>query len=266
MIRLTDLSFRYAGAARPSLRGIDLTIADGSVTALVGPNGAGKSTLALVLAGLAPRVVPGRRTGTLEIDGVARTDADGDAADVAICLADPAAQRSGIHATAWEEAALGAVNLGLPRGEVIERVADAFDRLGIGALADRDPGRLSGGEQQLVGIAGLLAMRPRHLVLDEPTAHLDLPGTRRVLDALASLAEDGATIVIAEHRTDALAAIATDAILLDDGALVAAGPAATLLAGPLLHGHGVEERWGTRLARVLAAEGLALPVDGGPAA
>ncbi|MFO1538873.1 MAG: energy-coupling factor ABC transporter ATP-binding protein [Chloroflexota bacterium] len=268
MIRLSGLSFRYAGAPRPSLRGLDLAIADGSVTALVGPNGAGKTTLALLLAGLAPGVVPGERTGTLEIDGstMTGTDAGRHAGSVGICLADPAAQRSGIHRTAWEEAAMGAANLGLPRAEVIDRVADALDRLGIGALAERDPARLSGGEQQLVAIAGLLAMRPRHLVLDEPTAQLDLPGTTRVLDALAALAGDGTTIVIAEHRTDALAAIATDAVLLDAGALVAAGPAATLLPGPLLHAHGVEERWETRLARVLAADGLRSPLPGGPAA
>jgi len=268
VIRLSGVTFRYAGADRPNLRGVDLLLPDGSVTAVVGPNGAGKTTLALVLAGLVPGVIRGRLEGALEIDGVPVTEggAEALAAVTGICLADPATQRSGIHRTAWEEAASGAASLGLAREALIARVDAAFRRLGIERLAERDPARLSGGEQQLVGIAGLLAMEPRHLVLDEPTAQLDLPGTRLVLDALAALAREGAMIVIAEHRTDELARIATDAVLLEDGAVVAVGPAGPLLGGPLPHRHGVEERWATRLARRIAEAGLTPPADLGEGA
>lgn len=258
MITLEGVSFRYAGARGPAVRDIDLELRDGEVTALMGPDGAGKSTLCLLVAGLVPRVVHGRLEGRILADGEDLADRPMHAvAGIAgICLADPGAQRSGVCPTAWEEAAFGAANLGVPADEVVRRVDDAFARLRLGELAARDPARLSGGQQQLVAIAGLLAMGPRHLVLDEPTAQLDPEGSRLVLDALASLAADGTAILVAGHRTDELAALADRAVVLADGRIAADGAAADVLTSPLLHGLGLEERWDVRLARRLHEAGV----------
>ena len=117
----------------------------------------------------------------------------------------PNTQRSGIAATVFEEIALGPMNLGLPVAETVERTRAAIARLRLDDLIRRDPQRLSGGQAQLVGIASLLAMQPRHVILDEPTAQLDPAGTRLVGEALRALATTGTSLLIAEHKTDLLA-------------------------------------------------------------
>jgi energy-coupling factor transporter ATP-binding protein EcfA2 len=148
------------------------------------------------------------------------------------------------------------MNLGLARDEVIERTWDAMDSLGIDALAERDPRRLSGGQQQLVAMAGLLALRPRHLVLDEPTAQLDPAGTRLVADALAGLAATGASILVAEQKTDVLAGLCSRVVTLSAGRVVRDGPGPEVLADPALEELGVAPPTAVRLARGAASAGL----------
>jgi energy-coupling factor transporter ATP-binding protein EcfA2 len=145
------------------------------------------------------------------------------------------------------------MNLGLPRDDVLDRTWGALDALGIADLAERDPRRLSGGQQQLVGIAGLLAMRPDHLVLDEPTAQLDPAGTRLVSEAIGRLAASGASILVAEQKSDVLAAVASEVVVLDAGRVAMRGPAAAVLDDPRLVELGVTEPSAVRLRRVAAA-------------
>lgn len=258
MIRLESASYRYAGAARPSIHEIDLELADGQVVGLAGASESGKSTLCLVVAGLAPRAIRGRLEGRLTIDGV---DVTGHpmhelAAMVGIGFQHPATQVSGVADTVYEEVAFGPANLGLPRDEVIDRVEGSLALLGIEDLAARDPGRLSGGQMQLVAIAGLLATRPRHLVLDEPTAQLDPAGTTLVADALEALAAAGTSILIAEQKTDLLARIATRLVVLDDGRIALEGPTGEVFGDPRIEGLGVPLPSELRLERALAAAGL----------
>ena len=266
MIRLEGVSYRYAGTRAPSLRSTDLELRDGEVVGLVGATESGKTTLCLVLAGLAPRAIRGELTGRLLIDGedmTARPMHDL-AALVGIAFQEPGTQRSGVTETVFEEVAFGPANLGVPREELIARTWAALERLGIAHLAPRDPARLSGGQQQLVAIAGLLAMRPRHLVLDEPTAQLDPAGTRLVMDAVAELAVDGASILIAEHKTDELARVCSRALVIEGGTIVDDGSASVVLSSSTLRERGIEERSGARLARLLREAGLD-PVLPGPA-
>lgn len=259
MLQLSGVSYRYAGYAKPVLHGIDLDLADGELVGLVGANEAGKSTLCLVASGLAPGSIGGALTGGgLTIDGqaMAGRPLHEFSTRVAIGFQNSATQLSGVTGTVFEEVALGPMNLGLRASETIERANEALAILGIEHLADREPHRLSGGQGQLVVIASLLAMRPRHLVLDEPTAQLDPEGTRLVGEALRSLAKTGTALLIAEHKTDLLDDLCTRIVVIDDGRIVDDGPAATVLADERLGTWGVEPPSRVRLARAIAARGL----------
>jgi energy-coupling factor transporter ATP-binding protein EcfA2 len=121
----------------------------------------------------------------------------------------------------------------------------------------RDPQRLSGGQAQLVAIASLLAMRPRHIILDEPTAQLDPAGTRLVGEALRSLAETGTSLLIAEHKTDLLDGLCGRIVAIDGGRIVRDAPTAEVFDDPRLADLGVEPPARARLARALAERGVA---------
>ncbi|HEX6473796.1 MAG TPA: ABC transporter ATP-binding protein, partial [Candidatus Limnocylindria bacterium] len=221
MLELESVGYRYAGAVRPSLRDVNLTLGEGEVVGLAGPSEAGKTTLCLVASGLAPRTVGGTLTGRLLLDGedTAPLPIHQLAGRIGIAFANPHTQLSGVAETVYEEVAFGPMNLGLPRDDVIRRTDEALATLRIETLAPRHPARLSGGQQQLVAIAGLLALRPALLVLDEPTAQLDPAGSALVADALARLAAGGASILMAEQKTDLLAAICRRVVVLADGAV-----------------------------------------------
>ena len=261
MLTLENVSYRYAGAARPSLRDVSLTFGDGEVVGVAGRSEAGKTTLCLVLSGLAPRTVGGSLSGRVLLDGndAAPLAIHELAEHIGIAFASPATQLSGVAATVYEEVAFGPMNLGLPRSEIITRTDEALAALRIETLADRDPARLSGGQQQLVAIAGLLAQRPAHLVLDEPTAQLDPQGTRLVGDALTRLAAGGASIVLVEQKTDLLAAICSRVIVLDGGEVVLDGPSATVLGDARLASLHVAAPAAVRLQRAARTAGTTEP-------
>ncbi|CAN5542867.1 ATP-binding cassette domain-containing protein [soil metagenome] len=258
MLILESVTYRYAGADRPSLHDIDLRLEDGEVVGVVGASEAGKTTLCLVASGLAPRAIRGTLTGRLLIDG---TDVAGErmhelAARIGVCFQDPATQLSGVNATVFEEVAFAPMNLGLSRDEVLGRAFEALAALGIEHLSERDPARLSGGQMQLVAIGGLLAMRPAHLVLDEPTAQLDPAGTLLVADALAGLAAGGSSILIAEQKTDLLARICDRVVALDHGRVKLSGSSEAVLSDPALPALGIEEPSAVRLRRLALEAGL----------
>ena len=257
-LRLSGIAYRYAGSDRPSLLDIDLELPEATVVGLAGPSEAGKTTLCLVVSGLAPRAIGGRIRGTIELDGegVDAWPMHRLAERIGIGFQNPATQLSQVADTVFEEVAFGPMNLGLPRDEVLDRTWGALAALRIEDLVERDPRRLSGGQQQLVATAGLLAMRPEHLVLDEPTAQLDPAGTALVAEAIARLADGGASILVAEQKTDLLAEVAERVIVLSDGRIALDGPAPDVLADERLPDLGVAPPSAVRLRRRIAAAGL----------
>ena len=258
MLQLTGVSYRYAGYANEVLHDVDLRLDDGEIVGLVGPNEAGKSTLCLVASGLAPASIGGTVRGTVALDGDATSALKTYqlAERVVVGFQNPNTQRSGIAATVFEEIALGPMNLGLPVGETVARTHEAIGRLRLGELIGRDPQRLSGGQSQLVGIASLLAMRPRHIILDEPTAQLDPAGTQLVGDALRELAEGGTSLLIAEHKTDLLDGLCSRIVAIDAGRIVMDGPPGSVFDDPRLAAIGVEPPSRARLARAISAAGF----------
>lgn len=245
-----------------SLRNIHLELTPGRVLGVAGANESGKSTLCLVAGGLAPRVIGGRLEGSARIDGVdtAAIPPHELAQHCGLLFQNAATQLSNATTTVFEEVAFGPCNLGVPIPEVVDRVWWALRAVGVEDLAPRDPARLSGGQAQLVALASVLALRPRYLILDEPTSELDPAGTALVADALARVAaETGAGILLVEHKTDVLARIADEVIVLAEGSVILAGTAAAVLADARLAELGVEAPGQVRLEREVRDAGLEWP-------
>ena len=232
MLELRGVSFRYPGSARPAIRDIELAVAAGEAVGLAGANDAGKSTLCHVASGLAPASVGGELTGDVLVagDSIRGRRPHELAGRTGIVFQDPTTQRSGVTGSVFEEVAFGPVNLGWAAAESVVAAREALRMLGLEDLAERHPARLSGGEAQLVAVASILAMRPTVLILDEPTAQLDPDATAQVIGALRAIASAGTSLLIAEHRTDVLAALCTRLVVLEAGRVALDGPAATVLA------------------------------------
>jgi energy-coupling factor transport system ATP-binding protein len=221
-LQVSGLEVRYPGRRQPSLHDVDLTVSAGERVAVAGRTGAGKSTLALAASGFIPRVVRATVAGRVTIAGVdARTAGAGQLLGrVGIVFSTPANQLSASKLTVREELAFGLENLGVPRDEMDPRIDGVLERLSIADLAGREPFTLSGGEQQRVAIASIIAMGTDVLVLDEPTAQLDPAGTASVADLMDGLARSGTTILCAEHAPTVLGRM-DRCLVLDDGRPVA---------------------------------------------
>ena len=218
LVEVERLTFRYRRASEPAIRDLSLTVRAGEVVLVAGPSGCGKSTLIRAINGLIPHAYPGELGGVVRVEGrstkelrlrdIART--------VGTVLQDPAKQIVG--ATVESELAFGPENLGLPRDEILARIASVVDRAGIENLRGRETSALSGGERQLLAMAGILMMQPRLYVVDEPLANLDAATAARLLGILRSLANDGHAVVIVEHRVEEALDLEPDRVLyLEEG-------------------------------------------------
>lgn len=221
---LQGVGVRYPGRREPALIDVDLQVRPGERVGVAGRTGAGKSSLALTAGGFIPRVVRATLAGRVTIDGVDATDRAADAllGRVGIVFSTPANQLSASKQTVREELAFGLENLAVPRAAMDARIDAILARLGIAHLADREPFALSGGEQQRVAIASIVAMGTSILVLDEPTAQLDPAGTSDVAALLDELAAGGTAILCVEHDASVLGRL-DRVVLLDGGAIVASG-------------------------------------------
>lgn len=258
VISVDDVHYWYAGSRRPALAGASLHLAPGEVLGVVGPNDAGKTSLCLVAAGLAPNAIGGRLEGEVRLGGDRTIDLRPFelAQRVGILFQNASTQLSGTTATVWEEIAFGPRNLGLALGEIVDRVNWSLDVLQLHELASREPQRLSGGQGQLVALAAVLALRPAALVLDEPTSQLDPVGTRLVGTAIGRLARAGSAVLVVEHKTDLLLAVADRVALMDGGQVTAAGSPEAILGDPRTAEAGVEPPARIRLVRTLEAAGI----------
>ncbi len=230
-ILLRKLRYAYPDG-REALRGLSLTVGCGEKVALVGPNGAGKSTLLLHLNGLL------RGEGEVEVLGrpVIGEEIPRLRAEVGLVFQNPDDQL--FSPTVFDDVAFGPLHMGLPAEEVRRRAAWALDQVGMAEAAPRMPHHLSLGERKRVAIATVLAMQPRLLLLDEPTAGLD-PRARR--DLIALLQGLPQTMLVATHDMRLVAQLCDRVVVMDEGQIVADGPADSLLYdAPLMEAHGLE--------------------------
>jgi energy-coupling factor transport system ATP-binding protein len=265
LIQVEGLQYTYSPGtplARTALQGIDLAIEPGERVGLLGPTGSGKSTLVQLLTGL---IAP--TAGRVLLDGVAaqaRT-ADGQARRRQVGLAFQYPEAQIFERTVFREVACGPRNLGLSEAQATDRVNWAMEMVGLdpAAMAGRVPFTLSGGEMRRVALAGVLAMRPEVLILDEPTAGLDPRGRRELLARVRDWqAETGLTLILISHSLDDLARLAERVIVLAEGQVAADGPTRQVLSdGRLLRTAGLPPPQPVALLEALQAAGWAVRTD-----
>lgn len=262
-IELRGLTYRYPGAARDALSDVSLAVSEGELVGIIGINGAGKTTLCRVCVGFVPHFYRGALSGHALVLGTdtRATSIAALAEHVGYVFQESAQQFSGTATTVYEEVAFGPENLGLERASTRRRVDEALGLLGIAELADRSPWEISGGQQQRVALASVLAMRPRILVLDEPTSQLDPLGTRDVFAAIRELWQQGMTVILVEHKLDLLAELATRLVHLAEGRVIADGPPAAVLGSPALARSGLEPPAVIQIGRRLGLEPLPLTFE-----
>jgi energy-coupling factor transport system ATP-binding protein len=257
VLEFSDVSFAYSTGSALALDGVSLALEPGQLLAVVGANGSGKSTLARLCDGL---LTP--TSGRVLVDGLDTADESlvwDVRVQVGMVFQDPDDQIVGT--VVEEDCAFGPENLGLPPAEIVARVASSLATVGLTGFERREPHLLSEGQKQRLAIAGALAMRPRYLVFDEPTAMLDPAGRRTAIAAVERLArEEGHGVLLVSH--DAADVARADRVLaLSRGRVVFEGSPEELLADDgLLRVCGLATGTMGALGVRLRALGLPVPV------
>jgi energy-coupling factor transport system ATP-binding protein len=228
-LSVQNLTFRYWRREEPAIQSVSFDLTPGQVMLIAGASGCGKTTLMRCINGLIPHTYRGEMSGEIHLFGTLSSLEMGQISQsVGTVLQDPERQILGSYVL--NEVAFGLESLGMPREEITPRVEKALERLGILDLRDRETFGISGGEKQKVALAGVLAMEPRVLLLDEPLASLDPASAHEALVAFRQLADEGMSLMIVEHRVEDVLSIDPDALLyMDEGRVVYSGGVAGLL-------------------------------------
>lgn len=255
-INIKNLTFRYSpDDKRNALDDVSLTIQQGEWVAIVGPNGSGKSTLAKTINGL---ILP--EQGSVEVFG--QTLAEENIWDirknVGMVFQNPDNQFVG--ATVEDDVAFGLENQGIPRDEMVQRVMSALKKVRMEEFMTREPVRLSGGQKQRVAIAGVVALAPKMIILDEATSMLDPKGRREVIATIRQLKEEeNLTVISITHDIDE-AALANRIFVMQEGHLKLEGTPADIFAyGEQLIELGLDLPFAEKLKAALAKLGVTVP-------
>ena len=258
IIEVKDVTFTYSGAQRHALERVSLAVAEGEFVGVIGPSGAGKSTLAGVMSGAVPHHFAGELYGACLVDGkdtceVALTDVSRLVGSV---LQDIDAQF--VASNVRDELLFGLENFGVPHDDIPARMQQALETVGIEDLRDREIATLSGGQKQKVAIAAILALRPRVLVLDEPTAVLDPASSTLVFETLREVNRSaGITVVVIEQKVALLSEYCSRVVVLEQGKLIFDDtPRKVFSHGERLREIGVDSPRVARVSNSLAAAGL----------
>lgn len=261
IIEVKDVTFTYSGAQRHALERVSLAVAEGEFVGVIGPSGAGKSTLAAVMSGAVPHHFAGELYGACLVDG--RDTCEVTLIDVSrlvgSVLQDIDAQF--VASNVRDELLFGLENFGVAHDEIPARMQQALETVGIEDLRDREIATLSGGQKQKVAIAAILALRPRVLVLDEPTAALDPVSSTLVFETLCEVNRSaGITVVVIEQKVALLSEYCSRVVVLEQGKLIFDDtPRKVFSHGERLREIGVDSPRVARVSNSLAAAGLCEP-------
>lgn len=258
IIKIEHLSYTYPGETEPSLKDLNLEIGTGTFVAVLGHNGSGKSTLAKHLNAI---LLP--TEGRVLVDGIDTADEQQllrVRGTVGMVFQNPDNQI--VANVVEDDVAFAPENLGAPPEEIRRRVDAALKQVGMYEFRMHAPHLLSGGQKQRVAIAGVIAMEPKCIVLDEPTAMLDPAGRREVVETVTRLCrEKGITVVLITHHMNECIG-ADRVIVMSNGVIVADGaPKDVFRQSALLRREGLTVPVTTELIEQLSAAGMALPLD-----
>ncbi|HXW94468.1 MAG TPA: ATP-binding cassette domain-containing protein [Nitrososphaerales archaeon] len=257
ILEISGLNFRYPDSPKKAVSDFDLSVPEQEIVVLAGPSGCGKSTLLRAVNGLIPHMYTGDYSGQVWVAGNVVKDSNmRDLAQrVGFLFQNPENQI--FMFTVERDIAFGLENLGVPRAEMRNRVDEAMRLLEIDDLALRAPHELSDGQKQRVALAGVLAMNPRLVILDEPTSLLDPKTAAELVGLVARLRKElGTTFVVVEHRLDLLVKVADRMVVMNEGRKALEGTPKEVLFGDEAEAYGVSVPSVTRVQKMLAADGV----------
>lgn len=262
LIQIKDLSFQYIGATSTVLDHINLEVGRDEIVLIAGHSGSGKSTLLRAINGLIPHQHTGVYAGEVVVDGliVSKSSMSALAKRVGYVFQNPENQI--FMFSVERDIAFGLENLRIPQEKIRERADWAMDLLAIRSLAKTAPHELSDGQKQRVALAGVIAMEPKLLILDEPTSLLD-PFTAKSLVELVKEIHNKLkmAVILVEHRLDLVAQIATRMLVMESGKIVLDGTPKHVLSNSQVSRYGVNEPMAVRLAKQIGLADQALPLD-----
>jgi len=257
LLEISELNFRYPDSPKNAVADFNLSVPEEEVVVLAGPSGCGKSTLLRAVNGLIPHMYTGDYSGEVRVGGAVVKDSGMRelAQKVGFLFQNPENQI--FMFTVERDIAFGLENLGIPRPEMRTRVDEAMRLLDISDLALRAPHELSDGQKQRVALAGVLAMRPQLVILDEPTSLLDPKTAAELVGLVERLRRElGTTFVVVEHRLDLLVKVADRMVVMSDGRKVLEGTPMEVLYGDEAEGYGVAVPAVTKVQKMLAKDGV----------
>lgn len=258
IIEMKDVSFSYGASSQVALDHVSLSVREGEFVGVIGPAGSGRSTLAAVLSGAIPHHFHGQLYGATYVQG--RDTCEATLTDISSVvgsvLQDIDAQM--VASVVEDEMLFGMENFGVPHDQIEQRLVQTLETVGIADLRHREIATLSGGQKQKVAIAAILAMGPRVLVLDEPTAALDPAATQLVYDTLRRInRERGVTVVVMEQKVAMLSEYCDRVMVMDAGKIVFSGaPHEVFAHGEELRRIGCDSPRVTRIYNRLVADGV----------
>jgi energy-coupling factor transporter ATP-binding protein EcfA2 len=261
-----DLGWKYSGRKNFAIEHINLEIEENTFVSIVGPNEHGKTTLVSCIKGLIPSSYHGVWHGNVDIFGENNRNLSNQrlASDIGFVFSDPEAQFTSM--TVEEELVFGLENIGMPLNDLVERLEWVSEITMIKDLLDKSPYEISGGQKQRVAIASVLAMKPRIMILDEPTSMLDPIGKDFIFDIMTSIKkETKMTVIVIEHNIEQVAPLSDLMVLMHDGQIAkAAAPDVFFEDCDYLIEHGILPPQATTFIDRLKSEGFykgSLPVD-----
>ena len=231
MIQIQDFSFTYKNGENPALQEVSLTVPDGGFLGIIGPAGAGKTTLARAIAGIIPHHYPGDFYGSVTVNGLDTVDSKIVDLSRLVGMVFQDVESQIISPLVEDELLYGLENFGVPREEIPGRMEEALAKVGVSDLRERSIASLSGGQRQKVAIASIIALKPKILVLDEPTGELDPRSSRQIFSLLKELNEEqGITVILIEQKIMLLCEFARQLAVLSEGRIIRHGDTREVLS------------------------------------